>query len=357
MRHNTIAAPNFTNLISYLSNMYIYFSNFIAVFFNKYYYIYIKSFISSNVTHWTLFSYTVDKYYISINKLLKYQKSHFLKYLELIYLDPQTYVDNLIKFKRNNSAFKTEEDYQKYLITQFYQYTPSQIITFINTDMPDSLFLDDEDDEETDNYIHPNPFEFKLKHLISSNRKCLINLLNYKFKRQYRITRFIANFIKFRVDRSFTQSNFTLSATLLVSKLVLNIKYMFGFINQGLVYVNGKAVFKPDFKLAVGDKIQLIVTPSFYDYYFYQFNSFLKVTLKYHNKFFKGEEPNFKSVLKKPNNSLLILLSSFKQGIPRYLEVDFLTLSMVVVYTPTNYIFVNNYMHFIYNFYLNRLYN
>lgn len=96
----------------------------------------------------------MDKYYISINKLLKYQKAHFLKYLELIYLDSQIYVDRLIKFKRNNSAFKTNEDYTKYLTAQLYQYTPSQIVTFINTDMPANLFLDDAHENETDNYIH-----------------------------------------------------------------------------------------------------------------------------------------------------------------------------------------------------------
>lgn len=326
--------------------------------FNKYFYIYMKAFASSNVTYWTLFSYTIDKYYISINKLLKYQKVHFLKYLNLIYFDKEVYINNLIKFKRNNSAFKTGEDFKKYLVTQLYRYTPNHMINFIGTDISDELISDeDDDDEEINHYIHSNPFDFKIKNLISQNRKLVTGLWGFKIKRQCRITKFLVNLIKLKVNKSFNQIDFTLAHILSLSKFGFNIKYVFEFLKKGFVYVNGQKNIKPMFVLNSGDRIQLLMSIPFYNYYFYQFNSYLKITLKYHNKFFKNEESNFNSVLGKQEAELLIIISSFKQGIPRYLEVDFLTLSIFVLYKPTDIMFINSYTHYIYNFYLSRLYN
>lgn len=328
-----------------------------VVLFNKYYFIYLKAFITSKVTHWTLFSYTVDKYYVSINKLLKYQKAHFLKYLSLIYSNQNHYIDDLIKFKRSNSTFKTHEDFGKYLFYQLCKYTNSHMINFISTDIVDNFSSDVEESASFDNYIHPNPFEFKIKNLISYNRKLLIHLFNFKLKRQYRITRFIANIIKYRIDKTRYQINFNLLNILFLSKFILNSKQGVDFVKNGCVYVNGVRVSKPTMGLIKGDNIQLVLAPAFYAYYFYQFNGYLKVTLKYHNKFFKGDEVNFSKITKNPNTALMIALTSFKQGIPRYLEVDFLTWSSVVIYKPNNTFFINNYMHYIYNFYLNRLYN
>jgi hypothetical protein len=275
-----------------------------------------------------------------------------------MYIDKNIYINNLISFKRDNSSFKTNEDFKKYLLLQLYQYNQSHVISFIQTEMPDVLVGDNDDlDEFTSNYIHSNPFEFKIKSLISYNRKLLIKLLGFKLKRQCRITKFLLNFIKYKVNRTFDQIDFTLSNLLLVSKLILNVKYSFNLLQSGFVYVNGVKIVKPTFNLHVGDKIQIIISESFYNYYFYQFNEFLKVTLRYHNKFFKNEMTNFSTVFKKNDTTVITILNSFKQGVPRYLEVDFLTLSSIVIYKPTDFVFVNNYTHHIYNFYLSRLYN
>jgi hypothetical protein len=289
--------------------------------------------------------------------LLKYQKAHFLKYLTLIYADKKKYVDDLIKFKKNNSAFKTHEDFKKYLFFQLSKYTRSHMINFINTNIHENTSPDSDDVNVSDNYINPNPFEFKIKSLISYNRKLLMDLFNFKPKRQYRISRFIANIIKYRVDSTRYQINFTVSNILTSSKFVLNFKHTLFLIKNGFVYINGLKICKPTIQLNKGDKIQLLSSSIFYNYYFYQFNGYLKVTLKYHNKFFKGDEINFNKVSRNPDPSLMIALSSFKQGVPRYLEVDFLTLSIIVIYKPNTTLFINNYTNYIYNFYLNRLYN
>jgi hypothetical protein len=47
----------------------------------------------------------------------------------------------------------------------------------------------------------------------------------------------------------------------------------------------------------------------------------------------------------------------FKQPIPTYLEVDFLTFSVVIVYIPYGFNISLNYNYIFYNYYLARLYN
>jgi ribosomal protein S4 len=202
-----------------------------------------------------------------------------------------------------------------------------------------------------------NFFKINTKSLITFNRKIISKFFNFKLKKQYRITRFINSFLKYKVKDSIKFFENTLANILISSKLTFNSKQTFIFLKSGLIYVNGKLNNKADFFLKKGDLIQLVFTTTYLSTYKTYFNFTVKLNQKHYNRFFKNSsfleetELSFKELTAVKN------LTIFKKNFPKYLEVDFLTFSCYVVYTPFNLFYINNSSNYLYNYYLNRLYN
>lgn len=349
-------------ITGYFYKIYLYYNNFIKFIFNKYFYIYIRSFFSEKVTYWTLFSYTLDKYYQSINRLIPYQNSLFLKN-NFFKKDNLFYLKNLVLLKRKNVRFKSKLKWNITYVTNFFRYNKNHYKNaFLDigrhfTNLTKNNLTKKHNSKPQLSRIFNYNFKYKTKLLLSHNRKILLKLLNFKLKRQYRITKFISKFIKNKTNKSFNYFELTLNNVLISSKFALTLKQAFFLIKKACVYVNGVKKLDPLYKVKINDVIQIIFTIDYFNNYKFFFNLLTKMTYKYHNRFFK--KPFFKKrFLKKQNlNQWLIDLSMFRKGTPRFIEVDFLTLSIIVIYIPYNSHFITYNTNKIYNFYLNRLYN
>jgi ribosomal protein S4 len=341
---------------------YFYYTSFLIIFFNKFYKIFLKCSAYKGVLYWGLFSYTCDKYYTTINYVTPHNNSYFLDNSYLL-VDDLSLVNELVNLKRDNAVFKSVESYDDYLTMDFYKFNTHSLTNVYMDDLQDiEDFSDDEvieDEEEVDisDNVMSNFFKIKTKALISFNRKILCQFFNFKIKKQNRITPRINNFIKFKIKNSIQFFESTITNILLLSKFVFNSRQAYLFVKGGLVYLNGALVFKPDLKIKQGDNIQLLLSIRYLRYYSEYFNKLTNFSQKYHNKFLKNVDSPLDKKLRRNKSKLVSDLISFRRGIPVYLEVDFLTFSCYVVYTPFNFYYISNKSFNLYNFYLNRLYN
>lgn len=272
-------------------------------------------------------------------------------------------INELVCLKRDNAVFKSVENYDDYVTMDFYKFNTHTLTTLYTTDILDILEeLDDgveEEEEEVDisDNVMSNFFKTNTKALITFNRKIVSKFFNFKLKRQYRITRYISGFIKYKIKNSIKYFELTILNIMLLSKFTFNARQAYTFLKNGVVYLNGVLTFKSDLKVKIGDNVQILLSTPYLNFYSDYFNILTQFSQKYYNKFLKNADFPLNRELKDSNSKVTNDLTFFKKGVPNYLEVDFLTFSSYVIYTPLNIYYLSNKSPTLYNFYLNRLYN
>lgn len=342
---------------------YFFFQKFLFYFFNKNYKIFLKIFRSYKPVFWCLFSFGDERYYVPTRLHTNISNSFFLNNSYLLF-KKTNYINNTIIFKKQSASFRSLNFYEEYIK---YEYVNSGKRFFENGKLKTHAHLLSTKIGKNSSILSKrifaksnfsmNFFKFKTKALITFNRKMLIRFFNFKIKRQNRITKYINSFIKFKVKNSLKFFNFTLINILVSSKLVINFKQAFFFVKKGFVFVNGRQCLKTNFFLKKGDLIQLNFSKTYITHYSLYFNFLVRLNSRFRNKFFKKIIKRFNIKLGKNQIFLFKNIIFFKKHIPTYFEVDFLTFSVYIIYTPFNFTFIDDKSNYLYNFYLNRLYN
>ena len=290
------------------------------------------------------------------------------------------YLNSLITLKRDNSVFKSVNNYNDVIYLNFFGYGRLRPNSFFSKKKPkrsktpvnphNLRFFKNSyensrpvksDHKKKRVYLNGNLvsnfFKVDTKALISFNRRVLIKFFHFKVKRQYRITRFLSTVIKKKANSSIRAFETILSNILVLSKLVFNLRQAYSFLKNYLVFLNGVCVFKPNIKISRGDNIHLVLSPIYVDHYMNYFNDLFKLNQRHFN-LFKRNTSEFKNKNPKPHVLKSVeTLTFFRRSVPKYLEVDFLTFSCYVIYLPLNFYYINNTSNYLYNYYLNRLYN
>ena len=169
-------------------------------------------------------------------------------------------------------------------------------------------------------------------------RKLLQTELNLNFRYQRKLTRFIVKFYKF------SRLNFFLFAELKFQNIIEKAKLLSDanlsklFIENGLFYLNGYNVFNPSLTVVLGDFVQLIVHIKYYIMHKWLLHAFLQLRLRLRNKI-HTKMTKKKIIFEDKQKSQLLpkwILNhkvSF-YDVPNYLEVDYLTLSFLLIYEP-----------------------
>lgn len=131
-------------------------------------------------------------------------------------------------------------------------------------------------------------------------------------------------------------------------------------IAEKAVYVNGYVVINPGFQLFVNDLIQIQFSLNFYMYFKYLINFFLKKMNKLKSMLYKRvrrygfafKSYHNKNLLKKIHHERVLF-----SDIPKYIELDYLTLSFFIVYTPFLFNDFNYFSFYEYKFTSLRMYN
>lgn len=171
-------------------------------------------------------------------------------------------------------------------------------------------------------------------------RNALKESMGLKFIYQQQLTRCLVRFYKNSNKYSFARSEMSANRIIMYSRLLPDAPTVDIFINQKLIYLNGKLLYAQQAILVPNDLVQLVVSVWYYVAYRWISNW----TLKRHKKFKKlvyrkGLAGKHKVMKLKKQRSYYtpnwIYLARYDiSDIKPFLEVDYLTLSAFILYEP-----------------------
>ena len=168
-------------------------------------------------------------------------------------------------------------------------------------------------------------------------RSALNYTLGFNCRYQVGLTKRLVRLKKIRRKDSMKLQELRLSNVLMSSQFTFDTHSTKQLILSGVVFVNGNNVRNANFNTFVGDFIQLVVNLRYYVIYRWLMNWNNYHTLKF-TKLLNFKNNSSRSDLSKQTSQTLpnwiFNVGSRKFDIPKYLEVDFLTLSTFIIYEP-----------------------
>ena len=193
-------------------------------------------------------------------------------------------------------------------------------------------------DDDVDLRIKRIRFKPGYSKIWRSARSSLKAILGLSYRYQSKLTSYIFRFYRIRRQSATYYTNLTLAYILGRTHFVNDVVTVKHLLSRDVVYVNGSSVHNPNILLFTNDFIQLIVHIKYYITYKWTVAWALKKRsriLKLRSTKFKksgagqgGKQVSFSL----PNWVLNYRTLNF--DIPKYLEVDYLTLSVFVLYEP-----------------------
>jgi len=171
-------------------------------------------------------------------------------------------------------------------------------------------------------------------------RTALQESLKLRFIYQKKLSRYVTRFFGQTNYYTFSRSEMSLEKTIMYSRLLPDLPTIHIFLNQRLIYLNGKFASTMKASVFQNDLIQLIVSK----WYYIAYRWIANWTVKRHKKFKrlvyrKGLAGKHKVMKLRKQRSYYtphwIYLARYDiSDIKPYLEVDYLTLSAFVIYNP-----------------------
>lgn len=169
-------------------------------------------------------------------------------------------------------------------------------------------------------------------------RSALAESINFKYLYQQQLTRYLIKFYRRLNHSCFTQNENKIYKILVYSRLLPDKSLFNLFLNEGLIYLNHKCVTLTDIYVYKNDFIQLEIT----NWHYIQMRLTLNFINSRHNKFKKlvyrkslaTSYTTMKLIKQRSNytpNWIFKVIYDFID-VKTYLEVDFFTLSVFVVY-------------------------
>lgn len=143
------------------------------------------------------------------------------------------------------------------------------------------------------------------------------------------------------------------------SRFTTSIKDAFRWIHKGMVFVNNQVTTNPYLSLTLGDRIQLAITNNYFIYKKTYASKNKKDIAKLKSKLWLKNQGRFNLFRKRSKTwPKWILRTAYYQSIiPNFLEIDYLTLTSVIVCLPKNIIEYDSVIWRYLNIYNFRLYN
>ena len=257
-------------------------------------------------------------------------------------------ISDIVIFKKKSSLLKKNSDYNYSILNKInfnknnfnssykkFIFNKSQNITIKNLD-----------------------FSRKVKLIIKNNRSLFKTAFNINYNRIKPFNKFIKFLINLDIKSMFFNLEYNLENIILKSDFFFNKKDVIWFIKNGLISVNGFINKNESYVLKSFDKICIFYSSVYFDYYKKNLGFILNNSYKIKLKYWSITKNRFSSVNVKENYPLWIEnYKFFKFDIPLFLEIDYISMSIVIL----NYNYNNkNFNYFNYkfiSFYLSRLYN
>ena len=209
-------------------------------------------------------------------------------------------------------------------------------------------------------YVKENIYNVSNRFLkvIFSNRKIIKNFFFKKFTKQKKITRFLQSISLKKDNFSLTLNNF-LVTNLLRSHIFFFINDVNFFLKKSFVMVNGSVTNNKFFELKKGDCVQVVRSNYYYNYIKKIYKFFKKKISKMKFKRWRSLQRRKKTgfFLKTWVPNFLDKFIFFKTSIPKFLEVDFFSLSFIMLYNNKNILLNDKFYNKIISYYMIKMYN
>ena len=168
-------------------------------------------------------------------------------------------------------------------------------------------------------------------------RSVLKLILKLNFKYQYRLTRYLTRFIKFRKIRHSLMLELTLLNIIVRNNFITDTAIPLNFIENNCVFVNGLVCNNPHFQLFTNDFIQFLVSLKYYIIFKWTSNFMFKRRVKLKKIFnyktrgdYEAEDKQRSGLL--PNR--ILTDEYFSEDVLKFCEIDYFTLSILILYEP-----------------------
>jgi len=250
----------------------------------------------------------------------------------------------LIFFKKNNCFFHNK-NYKSIMFNK----------SILSTRKKNTIFK-----PNTKKFFRENQYTVsnKIFKTIYNNRKTFKLFFLKKFSKQRKVTSLLTNIVKKKHNILKIFNNY-LFILLLRSHFFFFYTDVNFFLKKNFVFVNGSVVTNKFFEVQVGDCIQIVKSDYYYDY-ISNINRFFKVKMK------KLKYRRWKCVQRKKDTGLffknwlpnfLDKFSFYRTELPKFLEIDFFSLSIIYLYNTNNFLNSDVLMLKLFNTYLLKLYN
>lgn len=350
-------------------NFYLFFLKFNLIFFNLITNKYKKQIkFSLNFSYQFRYSWTnfendlLRTFDVNYNDFYNLEFTQFYNNSYLSISNKNVILNNILNFKKKSIFFKKTINKNLFLLN-FLEVFKNEDNSFLDEKLSSlgtnkNLFIHNLNNVNLNSKFSKDieyvnfDYRYKLNKYVNDNRKLILSFFKYNLKRKYKKNKFFSKLTKLPFNFFLYSFEFSLSNILLRSSFFFNGRDVLFFLKNNFFFLNGSVLKNFNYVFNINDVFLL----SFNKYYFFYY----KYTIS--NVYNKNKISNYvfkKNQLNKLDVMPLWLMNTFyvKEDLPNYLEVDFLTLSLKIIYKP---IFYNeyNFMFFkLLNFYQKRLYN
>ena len=181
-------------------------------------------------------------------------------------------------------------------------------------------------------------------------RTSIKEALSLKFKYQYRLTRYLTKFFRQTTHYMLSFSEISLEKTLMYSRLLPDVNTLVTFIDSKLIYVNGFCAWNTHVPVVKNDLVQLVISNWYYALYRWLLNwSIIRIKKFKRLVYRKGLASKHRLMKTRKQKSRytpnwIHNVRYDMSDVKNYLEVDYFTLSVFVIYEPfiLNHQFIND---------------
>lgn len=203
-------------------------------------------------------------------------------------------------------------------------------------------------------------FDFKTDRLklFKTNRDILSFFIKKKIKNKTKFNKIIKNLIKKPLYDFIMHFEFSLKNVLLRSQFFFNENDINFFVKNNYILKNNKFVSNLNNFLTVGDRISIKFNKFYFFYYRSVLNGIYKNMSRYANYIWLMDQSLHNENKQKKTHipRWIFNLIYFREDIPNFLEIDFLTMHLIILYKPllseldwTKVKFLNYYHRRLYN--------
>lgn len=283
---------------------------------------------------WLVVNNNFIKLYKNYNSNFVY--TSFLQKNTLKINKKQTSVKNIIISKKKNGLIKNNFDINKSMVNHFFFNRKQH--EFINSK---TYFIKNENNKSYD-------LKKNIKIFLKKNKEYLSKILKKKYHNNKVFSKHIKYFLKRNNKILLLKTELSVKNLLIRSGFFLNFRDINFFFLEKNIFLNGKPCENINTFVRLGDVINIEFDE--YNYLFFRQKLEYKnyILNKMTNIFFKIKKPNTK-INKKIQN-----YTNINEDIPNFLEVDFLTMSIILIKYPSDFRNFNFLLSTFMNLYMKR---